>query len=464
MSHYPIFLTLEHSRTFVAGEGSHAIAKIRLLLEAGATVSAWVSDDHEIEEIFGNNIEIIRGTFKPEYLEGFKLLYIADVEDEELKLILSAANKLNIPFNHIDDPENSTFITPAMVQRGPVIVAVSTSGKAPVLSRNIRQKIERLLPTNLGSLVDLIYNYRPAANRLIKQSTDKLKFWNKIYSDQEINKLLKLNTAQKHQRIAKLVGTSDYDGGAGHVLIVGAGPGDPELLTLKAHRALNEADVIIYDNLVSEDILNLSRRDAELIYVGKKRASHKKTQDQINHIIVNEAQKGRLVVRLKGGDPVIFGRVAEEISELRENNINYEIVAGITSAVGIAGHCSIPLTHREHASMVTFATGQLKAGKVQNWKGVAGAGRTIAVYMGISTATETATSLIRDGFSPKTPIAIVENGTRDNERRIYGTLEKMGVLISDHKIQSPALLIVGDVVSEASDYSHQEATLFQIAN
>ncbi|MCC3861194.1 siroheme synthase CysG [Pseudemcibacter aquimaris] len=464
MSRFPILLDLNNSNVLVAGTGHLAIAKIRLLLAVGASVTALVYDDENIEELFGAEIEIIKGGYTPEILNNKKLIYISKVSDDELKTIVKAAKELNIPYNHVDDPVHSSFTTPAIVQRGPITVSISTDGKAPVLSRNLRRKIEQLLPTDLGNLVELLHGYRPGVNKLIAKAALKLKFWNNIYSDREISTLLKLPVTQQRKRILKLIGSADKDGQKGHVRLVGAGPGDPELLTLKAHRALQEADVIIHDNLVSKDILNLSRRDAELIDVGKSRAVHKNSQDEINQIIVDHANKGLLVVRLKGGDPMIFGRVAEEIDALRNAGISYEIVPGITSAVGIAANSSIPLTHREHASMVTFATGQLKEDKTQNWHGLAGDGKTIAIYMGISTADETSTSLIRDGYKPETPVAIIENGTRENERRVYGELSQLGDLVKEHNVISPALLIVGEVVREADDFALPLVTPLKVAN
>ena len=463
MSQFPITLDLENSSVLIAGKGHLAIAKIRLCLAAGANVTALVYDDEKIYSEFNDQIDIISGSFKSEYLDRKKLVYISGVSDDELAKIVSSAKHLNIPYNHVDDPENSNFSTPAMMKRGPITIAISTGGKAPVLSRNIRKKLEQILPRGLGDLVELLHEYRPGVNKIIERAADKLAFWNKIYSDREINQLIHLNESDRRKRIFKLIGAASRQNKKGHVKIVGAGPGDPELLTLKAHRALQEADVIIYDNLVSEEILNLSRRDAELIYVGKKRSAHSKSQDEINQTIIDHANKGLLVIRLKGGDPMVFGRAAEEINALRENSISYEIVPGITAASGISANTSIPLTHRDHASMITFATGHRKKGEVQNWQGIAGTGRTIAIYMGISTAKETASSLIRDGFSASTPVAIIENGTCVNERRIYGQLSELSKIVEINRVVSPALLIVGDVVAEAPDFALPADTL-KIAN
>ncbi len=464
MSRFPILLDLENSSTLVAGKGHLAIAKIRLLLAAGARVTALTYDDPKIENEFKGKIEILHGAFRDEYLLDKKLLYISGVDSKELIRLVSAAKALNIPYNHVDDPENSNFTTPAMVHRGPLTVAISTNGKAPVLSRNLRAKIENFLPSDLGGLIEALHEYRPGVNKLIDRAADKLKFWNSIYSDREIGTLLKLKGSRRHNRILKLIGSFKGHKESGHVLIVGAGPGDPELLTIKAHRALQEADVIIYDNLVSDEVLNLSRRDAELIYVGKKRTDHFKTQNEINQIIVDHARKGLLVVRLKGGDPMIFGRVAEELDALNQENISHEIIPGITAAAGIAASTEIPLTHREHASMVTLSAGQLKGGTEQNFTGLAGTGRTVAVYMGIKTAKTLCATLVQDGFPPNTPIAIIENGTCKNERRIYGELSDLGDLVIRKKVQSPALLIVGDVVAEAPDYAVQTHIPFRIAN
>ncbi len=463
MSRFPILLDLHNSKVLVAGSGHLAIAKIRLLLAAGANVAALTYRDNKIEKEFGEEIELIDGPFDEIQFEKIKLLYIADVSSETLTQLVKTAIKFNIPYNHVDDPDNSSFTTPAIVKRGPVTVSISTDGKAPVLSRNIRQKVEQLLPSDLGDLVNLLAQYRDNANQLITISAEKLKFWNRVYSDLEINRLLKLTLSNQRKRISKLISSYDSSTPKGHVQIVGSGPGDPELLTLKAHRTLQEANVIVYDNLVSKDILNLARRDAELIYVGKSRSNHSKTQDQINEIVIEHANKGLQVVRLKGGDPMIFGRVAEEIDALRKHKVSFEIIPGITSAVGIAAQCAIPLTHREYSSAITLATGQLKEDQTQNWRGMAGKGRTIAIYMGIRTAEATSSALIRDGFDADTPVAIIENGTRPNERRVYGTLHDLGKLVEINNIQSPALLIVGDVVAEADDFSLQEPSIFSVA-
>ncbi len=464
MSRFPILLDLENSSTLVAGKGHLAIAKIRLLLAAGARVTALTYDDPKIENEFAGKIKVLAGSFKEEHLQDKKLLYISGVDRDELGRLVDAARKLNIPYNHVDDPENSNFTTPAMVRRGPLTVAISTDGKAPVLSRNLRAKVENLLPKDLGDIIETLHEYRSGVNKLIGRAADKLKFWNNVYSDREIGTLLSLDGAQRHNRILKLIGSFKGHKKSGHVRIVGAGPGDPELLTLKAHRALQEADVIIYDNLVSEEILSLSRRDAELIYVGKKRADHFKTQDEINRIVIDHANKGLLVVRLKGGDPMIFGRVAEELDALNNENISHEIVPGVTAAAGIAASTEIPLTHREHASMVTLSAGQLKGGTSQNFTGLAGAGRTVVVYMGIKTAETLSNSLIRDGYAPHTPIAIIENGTCKNERRIYGELRDLSELVMNENVKSPALLIVGNVVAEAPDYAYRGTTPLKIAN
>lgn len=463
MSRFPISLDMEDGQVLVAGRGHLAHAKIRLLLATGIRVSAFVFDDQKIEQEFSDQITILKGDFKSEYIKSAKLLYIAGTNAEELRLLITEAKRVNVPYNHVDDPENSNFSTPAMVKRGSLTVAISTDGKAPVLSRNIRRKVDQLLPEKLGELIELTYQYRAGVNKIITRAADKLKFWNRIYSDGEISRLLSLDTASRKQRILGLVTTLEKHPENGHVLIVGAGPGDPELLTLKAHRALQEADVIIYDNLVSDGVLDLARRDAERIYVGKKRSQHFKNQDQINRIIVEHAKKGLLVVRLKGGDPTVFGRVAEEIDALKQNNISFKIIPGITAAAGIAASTAIPLTHRDLASSVTYATGQLKDGKTQDWSGFAGDKRTIVIYMGINSAAKTSKSLIEDGFLAKTPIAIIENGTCDNERRLYGTLEELGDLVVREDVKSPALLIVGDVVTQASDYAYPSEQNYQLA-
>ena len=458
MSSLPIFLDLKKTNILVAGTDGFAAAKIRFLLELGAQVISLHYEAADIVKTFESEkekgqIKFISGSFRPEILKEIKLVYLANISSSELGKFLEYSQKHNILLNHIDRPENSSFTSPATVSRGSVTVAISTNGKAPVLARNLRQKIEQLLPSQIGELTDLIYQFRPSVKKLIKSSSARRKFWNKIYSGLELSKLLALNTQERRSKIIKLLGTFSQKEKKGHVLLVGAGPGDPELLTLKAHRALIEADVIIYDKLVSKEVLNLARRDACLIYVGKSSGGHSVSQEEINKIIIDQALLGHLTVRLKGGDPMIFGRAAEEISALTAKNISYEIIPGITAAVGAAAAGSIPLTHRDHSSQVTFATGQLKGGEVRDWTGLAGKGRTIVIYMGIKTAEKTMNDLIRDGFSAHTPIGIIENATKESERRFYGTLERLDHLIKDKDIQSPALLIIGDSVAEAKGFS-----------
>jgi uroporphyrin-III C-methyltransferase/precorrin-2 dehydrogenase/sirohydrochlorin ferrochelatase len=457
MSQLPIFLDLEKTEILIAGTNGFAVAKIRLLLNLGANITALTYDDTAIEKSFGSQIKIIKGSFRPEILKDIKLIYLAHVSDAELSKFLDYSKQFNIPLNHIDHPDNSDFTTPAIIHRGPITVAVSTNGKAPVLARNLRQKIEQILPAKLGGLVDLIHEFRPATKMLIKGSDVRRKFWNKIYSDRSASKLLKLDNTQRRSNIIKMLSTfsgrpSPQKENNGHVLLVGAGPGDPELLTLKAHRALIEADVIIYDNLVSKEVLSYARRDAEMIFVGKSAGHHSKNQTQINEIITDEALKGKLTVRLKGGDPMIFGRIAEEISAIKAKNISYEIIPGITAASGAAASGSIPLTHRELSSQVSFVTGHFKDGAARDWKAFANDGHTIVIYMGLKTAGQTMKDLIRDGFSSNIPIGIIENATCVNERRLYGTLSELESIIHHKKVISPALVIVGEVVAETEDY------------
>lgn len=240
----------------------------------------------------------------------------------------------------------------------------------------------------------------------------------------------------------------------GSVKLVGAGPGDPELLTLKAHNAITNADVIIYDNLVSDGVLGFAQEGTELIYVGKKRAEHTLGQSEINSLIIEKAIKGKNVVRLKGGDPLIFGRGGEELKALEFTGLKVEVIPGITAAIGSASTAQIPLTHRDIASTLIFVTGQLKKGQKQDWTGLAGPNRTLVLYMGLSTAENTSNELIRDGFKSTTSIAIIENGTCLNERRIYGRLKNLKRLIEENHIKSPALVIIGEVTSLAIDWPH----------
>ncbi|WP_417459905.1 siroheme synthase CysG [Kordiimonas sp.] len=462
MSSIPVFLTSEKHHILIVGTTAAAMAKVGLFTPTGARISvvgagaqAALRDAGLLPEDTGASTVIVHDrAFTEDDLTGKTLVYIAldDELAEERVLRLTEARKL--PVNVVDKPLKSTFTTPAQFSRGALQVAFSSGGMAPVFVRRLRSSLEKLLPPSLGVLASAAGAVRLRVKSLIPDATRRRLFWDRLYDNagqyadltqDDVERLI-VDAARNHR-----VGAT-----TGQVQLVGAGPGDPDLLTIKAHRALQQADVIVYDRLVSRDVLALARRDAELVFVGKREGDHGIGQDGINKLIVEEALKGRRVVRLKGGDPLLFARAGEELAALRAHDIHIEVVPGISAFQGIAATTQIPLTDREYSSSITLVTGHLKDGSYKDWARLAGDGQTLAVYMGVRGAGQISNGLIGEGVKASTPVAVVENGTRANERRFYGTLEGLAELVAKNDVKSPALLLIGDVVKNAADLAWAE--------
>ncbi|NVJ96995.1 MAG: uroporphyrinogen-III C-methyltransferase [Alphaproteobacteria bacterium] len=457
MSSIPVFLTAEKHHILIVGATSAAMAKVGLFTPTSARISviapgaeAALKDAGLLPEDTGReNMSIHNRVFAEDDLSGKTLVYIGVEDDLTEERILRLANARKLPVNVIDKPAKSNFTTPAQFQRGPLQVAFSSGGDAPVFVRRLRSSLEKLLPPSLGVLAAAAGAVRARVKTIIPDGTRRRLFYDRLYDnagtyadlDQNEVERLVLDAARNHR-----VGAT-----TGQVQLVGAGPGDPDLLTIKAHRALQQADVIVYDRLVSRDVLALARRDADLIFVGKREGDHGIGQDGINRVIVEEALKGRRVVRLKGGDPLLFARAGEELEALRAHDIHVEVVPGISAFQGIAATTQIPLTDRAHASSITLVTGHLKDGAYKDWARLAGDGQTLAIYMGVKGAPKISAGLIGEGVKASTPVAVVENGTRANERRFYGTLETLPEVVLENNVKSPALLLIGDVVSTAAD-------------
>jgi len=449
MQAFPIFVKLQGRKALLVGGGDAAVAKARLLLAAGAVpvVVTPEPDPQFIDWAATSVIELRQRNFHTEDLYDHAILIIATEDLSEDRRVANAARGSGIPVNVVDRPALSDFTMPAIVERGPVTVAVSTGGAAPVLARQVRGLIETALPKNLGQLATFIDGFRDAVKSVLLTAVQRRKFWDRFLSSTAARQVLAGDDTAARQSVIADLNRSAAGQVQGRVAIVGAGPGDPELLTRKAHRLLQEADVIVHDRLVSGDILDLARRDARRVYVGKARSVHFRTQDQINEILVDEARAGHLVIRLKGGDPFIFGRGGEEADHLRAAGIEVETVPGITAASGCAAAAGFPLTHRDHASAVTFLSGQGKGGADAeiDWASLADSRHTLAVYMGIDTATASHDALIAHGRAPETPIAIVENGTLADQRVIRGRLADLPDLLAAHAVASPALIYIGEV-------------------
>ena len=453
MKAFPIFLKLEGRRVLVTGGGDAAVAKIRLLLAAGADVTVVTPEPGgEIESwARAGDVLLHRREFHSWDLEEIALVISATDDEATDGEVARAARIAGVTVNVVDRPALSDFTMPAIVDRDPVTVAISTGGAAPALARQVRATVENALPRNLGRLAGFVDRFRDAVKAVLQTPRQRRKFWDRFLGGAVAQQVLAGDERAASREMLALINRTAAGEVIGRVAIVGGGPGDPELLTRKAHRLLQEADVIVHDRLVSDDVLDLARRDARRVYVGKARDAHYRTQDEINRILLEEAQAGNLVVRLKGGDPFVFGRGGEAAEFLKAHGVEAEIVPGITAATGCAAAAGFPLTHRDKASAVTFLSGQGKAGGEPDidWRLLANARHTLAVYMGIDTSRQCSRALIEHGRDPGTPVAVIENGTLPDQRVVYGRLAELAGLLEREAIASPALIVIGEVAGDA---------------
>lgn len=449
MDYFPLFLKLKQQNCLVIGAGEVATRKIELLARAGAsiTVIAKKISPNIIMLQKKHNLTIIEKSFDASDVKKFCLIISATSNSRTNQLVAQTAKKHNIPVNVVDNPELCSFIFPAIIDRSPIIAAVSSGGSSPVLARLLRSKIESIIAPEFGKLAELAEKYRPLVKKQILEPSQRRIFWEKVLQGKIAELVFSGNRKQAQKQLEKLIYTSETTPEIGEVYLVGAGPGDPDLLTFRALRLMQQADVVVYDRLVSAEILDLTRRDSEKIYVGKQRKNHSLPQNSINDLLASLAKQGKRVVRLKGGDPFIFGRGGEEIETLMEQGISFQVVPGITAASGCATYAGIPLTHRNHAQSCTFVTGHLQDGSIDlNWKQLTAPNQTIVFYMGLSGLQKICQSLIDHGSSGNHPIAIIQQGTTTNQRVITGTLESLPKIVEDEKIKAPTLIIVGSVV------------------
>lgn len=448
MQYLPLFVKLTDKPVLIVGGGAVALRKAGTLLSAGAKLTVVAADF--APEFFAwqqqGKAELLPGHFEPVQLDG-KLLVIAATDNEQVNAaVYAAATARNMLVNTVDDQPKCGFIFPSIIDRSPVLIAISSFGTAPVLARRLREKLETLLPQHLGPLAELVGRFRDKVKVKFQGFAARRQFWERVFDSEVVRELEANRPAAAEQRLADLLATQPAR--EGEVWIVGAGPGDPELLTLKALQLMQQADVVVYDYLVSPQIMELVRRDAERICVGKKAGAHSVAQEETNKLLVQLAQAGKKVCRLKGGDPFIFGRGGEEIEALLPAKIPFQVVPGITAAAGCAAYAGIPLTHRDYAQSVQFVTGHCrKAGDEPDWHSMSRARQTLVIYMGIMKAADIQQQLINAGRSPDTPLAIVENGTRREQRVVTGTLAGLALLVEQQQIVSPALLVIGEVVS-----------------
>lgn len=453
MHAFPLFLSLNDRQALVVGGTDAAARKVELLLSAGARVSliAGTVSGEVAQLIAEGRVSWAGGDFSDDDLMGKSLVIVASDDEATQVCVAQAAQARCIPVNVVDNPILSSCIMPAVVDRGPVTVAVSTGGTAPALARKVRAEIERALPAALGRLALFADIFREQVRRTLREPRARRRFWDRVFDGRIATLALAGDEiAARRELIRLLDGARTENEPTGTVHLVGAGPGDPDLLTLKAHRLLQRADVIVYDRLVSPEVLALARRDAERIYVGKRRGQHRLSQEQINQRLVALAQSGHTVVRLKGGDPLVFGRGGEEVEALVRAGVTVEVVPGITAALGCAASTGIPLTHRDHAQACIFVTGYQKdGGAALDWAMLARPRQTVVVYMGLESLPTLTRQLLRHGLPAATPVALIENGTTDQERRVVGNLATIEQQAMRQKLYGPTLCIVGEVVGLA---------------
>jgi uroporphyrin-III C-methyltransferase/precorrin-2 dehydrogenase/sirohydrochlorin ferrochelatase len=451
MKLYPLFADLSRRAVLVVGGGAVAERKVAALLGARAqvTVNAPTLTPQLQRWAAAGRIAHRRDAFREAWLERVWLVVAATSDGELNRLVATFAELRRIFVNVVDDAALSSFHVPAVVDRAPLTIAISSGGEAPMLARLLRERLETLLDPSLGALAALAARLRRRIRLRHPGLAARRRFYETLFAG-PVAALLRLGRPDEARQAAEHALAAAPAASAGSVVLVGAGPGDPGLLTLRALRALNEADVILHDRLVSAEVLELARRDAERIEVGKQAGNHHTTQDGIHALLLQHARAGRRVVRLKGGDPFVFGRGGEELEFLRAHGVPYEVVPGITAAVACAAHAGVPLTHRDHAQSVRFVTAHCQSSHdTLDWAALAQERQTLAVYMGVAELGVLQAQLIGHGRAPSTPFALVENGSRAEQRVITGCLANLAERATFHAVRSPALLILGEVAALA---------------
>ncbi len=449
MDYLPLFLDIKNKPCLIVGGGVIAERKVTILSRAQAAITVIAPEiTAEIQRKLDNKIIWKQKEFAAEDLKDYQIV-IAATDDREVNAkVASLCREKNILVNAADDTKNCDFILPSIIDRSPVQIAVSTGGASPVLARMLRTKLENCTPASYGDLARLIEDNRIKVKEKFSTVDQRRKFWEQVLQG-PIAELVFANQLSAAQKLLEdaIHQADNNELPQGEVYLVGAGPGDPDLLTFRALRLMQQADVVVYDRLVSQEIMDLVRKDAEHIYAGKERAQHTLQQETINELLVRLAKEGKRVLRLKGGDPFIFGRGGEEIASLIDESIPFQIVPGITAAAGCAAYAGIPLTHREYSQAAIFATGHLKDGTVDlNWEMLAHANQTLVFYMGLHGLQIICNNLIKHGLSTTTPAALVMQGTTANQKNIIGNLENLPELVKRHDVKPPTLVIVGDVV------------------
>jgi len=450
MDYFPICLKLKNLPCLVVGAGSCAARKIELLSRAGAKITVVAREiSPQIAAMqTSHNLTLQQKEFEPNDLHGFKLVISATNDAATNQLVSECANQQDVWVNVVDSPALCDFIFPAIVDRAPITIAISSGGSSPVLARLLRAKIETLIPPTYGILGKLAEKFRETVKQKIHPPSNRRIFWENVLQGRVAELVFSGQLEAAELALNDIINETFLPENNGEVYLIGAGPGAADLLTFRALRLMQQADVIVYDRLVSPDVLELVRRDSEKIYVGKERSQHALPQEEINALLVKLAKEGKRVARLKGGDPFIFGRGGEEIEILVEHNVAFQVVPGITAATGCASYAGIPLTHRDHAQSCVFVTGHLKDDSINlNWTQLAAPNQTVVIYMGLIGLEKICEALIAHGSSPDLPIALIEKGTTSQQRVIIGTLSTLPEMVKHETIKPPTLIIIGTVVS-----------------
>jgi uroporphyrin-III C-methyltransferase/precorrin-2 dehydrogenase/sirohydrochlorin ferrochelatase len=451
VNYFPAFFDLRGLRVLVVGAGEVALRKVTLLERTGALMTLVAPEVvPELKARAQAGVLTLREReFQAEDLEGVRLVVVATSRRAQNRWIASLCEARAIPVNVVDDKEASRFIVPAIIDRDPVLIAISTGGASPVLARRLRERLEALIPQRFGELALWLRELRSAAGERLRDTAARRRFYETLVDGAAARRFI-AGDRRGAMRIARqLLETSAQSAPpTGEVTLVGAGPGDPELLTLKGLRALQDADVILHDRLVAAGVLDLARRDALRICVGKACGSESTSQETIHRLLIEHASAGKRVVRLKGGDPFVFGRGGEELQALSAAGIRYSVIPGITAAAGVAAYTGIPLTHRDHAHTVSFATGHAdKNGFEPDWRALAASGQTAVFYMGLARVPAIIERLLAHGAPPSRPAAVVAQGTSASQRIVTASLSELAAACADGDLASPALLVVGDVVA-----------------
>lgn len=450
MDYLPVFLKIKGRPCLIVGGGDIAARKAGLLLRAGARLTVVAPEIGPAMTDLENNGDIVHAqrAFSAEDLRG-QVLVIAATDNEALnRRVSELAHDSALPVNVVDQANLCSFIMPSIVDRSPLIVAVSTGGASPVLARLVRARLETILPAAFGQLASLAREFRERAKQRFKSADRRRRFWENVLDGPVAEMVLAGRTAAARRALREeLAAETDSIPPTGEVYLVGAGPGDPDLLTSRAIRLMQRADVVVHDRLVSDAVLRLVRQDAPRIYAGKQRSRHTLPQESINQLLVRLAREGKRVLRLKGGDPFIFGRGGEEIDTLAQEGIPFQVVPGITAASGCAAYAGIPLTHRDYAQSCVFVTGHLKDGRINlDWDVLAKLQQTIVVYMGLIGLPVICEELIKRGLPEDLPAAMIEQGTKPDQRVLTGTLKTLPEIVESAGVSAPTLTIIGEVV------------------